>query len=347
MSIVDLRSDTVTRPTPPMRRAMAEAEVGDDVFGDDPTVNRLQEEIARRFGKDAALFVPSGTMGNQIAVGAHTQPGDEILLEAGAHIFNYEVAGAAALSGVLTHPIVGHRGVFTAGDIKSRIRPIDLHEPRTRLISIENTHNTSGGAIFPLDEMKRIRAVALEAGLAVHMDGARIWNAHVATGIPLADYGAQVDSIAACFSKGLGCPVGSVVAGSVEFIRRAARVRKRFGGGMRQVGILAAAALHALDHHIKRLQEDHDNARYLATELARLPGIEIDLEATQTNIVYMDVAGSGQTAAAIIAGLRARDVWAIDLGPTLVRCVTHLDVSRADCEAAVAAFRDLWHHLAP
>jgi len=341
MPIVDLRSDTVTKPTADMRRAMAEAEVGDDVFGDDPTVNRLQARVATLFGRDAALFVPSGTMGNQVCLAAHTQPGDEVLFEAHAHIFDYEVAAAAVLSGILTHPIVGTRGVFSAEDVRSRIRPVDVHCARTRVVAVENTHNVSGGTIFPLDEIERIAAVCRERDLRFHLDGARIWNAHVATGIPLADYGQYFDSISVCFSKGLGCPVGSMVIGSAVLIERAHRIRKRFGGGMRQVGILAAAVLYALDHHVDRMATDHDNARYLATELCTLPGVEIDLEATQTNIVYLEVAGTGKTGADVEAELRRRDVLAIALGPTRLRCVTHLEVDRAGCEQAVAAFKEV------
>jgi threonine aldolase len=341
MPVIDLRSDTVTKPTDAMRQAMAGAAVGDDVFGDDPTVNRLQEEVAALFGHEAALFVPSGTMGNQTAIAAHTQPGDEILFAAASHIFDYEVAAPAALSGVLTHPIPARRGVITADDIRARIRPMDVHCARTRLVSLENTHNNAGGTIFPLEEMRRIRELALETGLRMHLDGARIWNAHVATGIPLADYGKHFDSVSACFSKGLGCPVGSILMGSRDFIQQAHRMRKRFGGAMRQVGILAAAALHALAHNIDRMRDDHANARYLATELAGIPGVVIDLEATQTNIVYMDVAGTGKPADEVRRELHRRDVLVLALGPTRIRCVTHLDVDRAGCEAAVDAFRTI------
>jgi len=324
-----------------MREAMATAEVGDDVFGDDPTVNRLQEKVASLFAKEASLFVPSGTMGNQTCLYAHTEPGDEILFEAGAHIFNYEVAGPAALSNLLTHPIVGARGVITAADVRMRIRTRDVHNPRTRLVSVENTHNRAGGAIFPLDEIKRIRDVANEHGLMMHLDGARIWNAHVATGIPLREYASYFDSVSACFSKGLGCPVGSIVIGSREFVNRAHRVRKLFGGGLRQAGILAAAAIYALDHNIERLREDHDNAYYLATKLAEIPGIQIDMESARTNIVIMDIAGTGRIPEDVVAQLKARDLLAVVFGPTRIRCVTHLDVSREDCEAAVAAFREV------
>jgi threonine aldolase len=341
MSPVDLRSDTVTRPTAAMRKAMAEAPVGDDVFGDDPTVNLLQEKCAALFGHEAALFVPSGTMGNQVSIAAHTQPGDEILFEEGAHIFHYEVGAPAVLSGVVTHPIVGRRGVFTADDVKRRIRPIDVHCPRTRMVALENTHNRAGGTVFPLDEIRRIHALTRDAGLAMHLDGARIWNAHVASGVALAEYGRYFDSISACFSKGLGCPVGSIVVGSRDFIHRAHRARKRLGGGMRQVGILAAAAIHALDHHIARMKDDHDNARFLAEGLAGMPGITIDLDLVQTNMVFLDVAATDRTAAQVSEDLARHDVWSIDLDPTRLRLVTHLDVTRADCERALGAFRSV------
>jgi len=341
MSIVDLRSDTVTKPSAAMRQAMAAAEVGDDVFGDDPTVNALQEKVAALFGMEAALFVPTGTMGNQACINAHVEPGDEIIFEAGAHIFNYEVAGPAALSGALTHPIVGRRGMFTAEDVKMRVRPANVHNPRTRLVSIENTANRAGGTVFPLDEIKRIHAVARECDLVMHLDGARIWNAHIASGVALSEYAQYFDSISACFSKGLGCPVGSIAIGSRAFIDKVHRVRKRFGGGMRQVGILAAAAIYALDHNVERMREDHDNAHFLATELVQIPGVQIDIEATQSNIVVMDIAQTGRDPQAVVDALYAKDIWTAVFGPTHIRCVTHLDVDRADCQAAVAAFREV------
>ena len=341
MNTVDLRSDTVTRPSAAMREAIAHAEVGDDVFGDDPTVNALQDKVAALFGMEAALFVPTGTMGNQVCIHAHVNPGEEILFEAGAHIFNYEVAAPAALSGALTHPIVGHRGVITADDVRARIRPRDVHTPLTRMVSLENTNNRAGGAIFPLDEIERIHAVAREHELIMHLDGARIWNAHVATGIALSEYAQYFDSISACFSKGLGCPVGSIVIGSRAIIEQAHRARKRFGGGLRQAGILAAAAIYALDHNLERMREDHDNARYLATELVQMPGVEIDVDATQTNIVVIDIAGTGKVPDAVVAALHAKGIWALVIGQTHIRCVTHLDVSREGCEIAVAAFREV------
>jgi threonine aldolase len=341
MSIVDLRSDTVTRPTAAMREAMMLAPVGDDVFGDDPTINLLQERVALLFGKEAALYVPSGTMGNQVCLAAHTRPGDEILFEEGAHIFQWEAGGPAVLSGLLTYPITGRLGVITAQQVESRIRPDDEHYARTRLVSIENTHNHSGGTVFPLDEIRALRKLCDRHGLALHLDGARIWNAHVASGVSFATYGGLVDSISVCFSKGLGCPVGSVVAGDRDFIRVAHQARKRFGGGMRQAGMLAAACLYALDHHVLRMTQDHDNAHWLATELAKLPGAEVDLSAVQTNIVYVDVAASGKSAKDVETALYELGIWTIALGPTRLRCVTHLDVDRAGCDQAAVAFREV------
>jgi len=262
--IIDLRSDTITKPTPQMRQAMADAAVGDDVFGEDPTVNQLQKKVTELCGKEAALFVPSGTMSNQIAINTHTQPGDEVICDYGSHIFNYEGGGPALLSGVQVHPLQGQRGVITAEQIKAVIRPADHHYAKSKLIELENTHNRAGGAIFPLDEINKIKKLADEHQLQMHLDGARLWNAHVATGISLAEWCDPFDSISLCFSKGLGAPIGSILVGSSEFIDRAHRYRKIYGGGMRQVGIIAAAALYALDHHIERLKDDHKRAYQLA-----------------------------------------------------------------------------------
>src|SRR6516225_1198839 len=255
--IIDLRSDTVTRPTPGMRAAMAAAEVGDDVFGDDPSVNRLQERVAALLGKEAALFVPSGTMSNQICVKVHTQPGDELLCEANCHIYNYEAGGPAVLAGVTCRTIEGDYGVLDVSQLEDKIRPVNDHLVRTRLVCLENTHNRGGGRVYPLEKIQAISTWAHANGLMMHLDGARLWNAIVATGIPAAEWGRHFDSVSVCFSKGLGAPVGSALAGSHDFITRARRIRKRFGGGMRQAGVIAAAALYALDHHIDRLAEDH------------------------------------------------------------------------------------------
>jgi len=340
-SIIDLRSDTVTQPTPDMREAMATAPVGDDVFGEDPTVNRLQERVAELFGKEAGLFVASGTMGNQVAINAHTQPGDEVICEYNAHIFNYEGGAPALLSGVQLHPIPGSRGVITASQIEAVIRPDDHHFPHTRLIAIENTHNRAGGTIFPIDEMKKIYQLAQRRNLKVHLDGARIWNASVATGIPLLEYAKYADSINVCFSKGLGAPVGSMILGSKEFITRAHRYRKLYGGGMRQAGILAAGALYAVEHNFKRLAEDHRRAKTLATALSALNGIKIDLEAVQTNIVIFEVVSHSINAQEFVERCREAGVLMIPVGTNKVRLVTHLHISDDAVARAIESFQKI------
>jgi len=340
--VVDLRSDTVTQPTPAMRQAMAAAEVGDDVFMEDPTVNRLQEQVAGLLGKEAALFVASGTMGNQICLRCHTEPGDEVICEAGAHFLHYENGGLAALSGIQARTIVGHRGVITAAQILEAIRPPAYYMPITKVIALENTHNAAGGTVFPLSEICAIGALAQEHRLKTHLDGARLWNACAATGLAPRDYAAVFDSVSVCFSKGLGAPVGSALAGSKAFIDRARRMRKMFGGGMRQAGILAAAALHALEHHAGRLHEDHARAKTLAENLASLPGIQIDLESVQTNIVLINIARSPLEADTAVAELRRAGVLVVALGKRLLRAVTHLDVAAAGIDRALAAFRQVF-----
>ncbi|MFH2054855.1 MAG: low-specificity L-threonine aldolase [bacterium] len=342
MNYIDLRSDTVTKPSPEMRQAIANAEVGDDVLGDDPTVQRLEAMVAELFGREASLFVPSGSMGNQISLYTISHHGDEIICDEGCHIFNYEVATAAAFSGLLFHVIKGRHGVYTADDVAPLIRGEDLHSPRTRIIEVENTHNRAGGTVFPLENIKALRALADERGLLMHLDGARIWNAHTATGVPLAEYAKYFDSISVCLSKGLGAPVGSMVIGDREFITAARRTRKMFGGGMRQVGLLAAAGIYALEHNLGRLQEDHDNARVLAENLAKLPGIEIDLDTVQTNIVIFEVAESGMNAVEALGKLKEQGVLAVPFGPTRIRCVTHLDVNSEQIETALKAFQKVF-----
>ncbi|MBN1559082.1 low-specificity L-threonine aldolase [candidate division KSB1 bacterium] len=340
MRKIDLRSDTVTKPTPAMRQAMAEAPVGDDVFGEDPTVNELQERIATLCGKEAALFVPSGTMSNQIAINAHTQPGDEVICEYGCHIFNYEGGGAALLSGAQLHPLPGARGVITAEQIKAAIRPADHHYAHTRLIELENTHNRAGGAIFPLDEIRRIRALADEFNLVMHLDGARLWNAHIATHISMQEWAAPFDSISLCFSKGLGTPLGSILVGSSEFIDRAHRYRKVYGGGMRQVGVIAAAALYALDFHLERLADDHRRAHQLALKLVDC-GAHVDLDATQTNIVIADFLKSGKSAAEINDELKTQGVLALPVSASRIRFVTHLNVDDESIAHAIRVLEDV------
>jgi threonine aldolase len=338
MNVIDLRSDTVTRPTPAMRRAMAEAEVGDDVFGEDPTVNRLQDMVAEILGAEAALFVASGTMGNEICIRCHTQPGEEIICEAGSHFLHYEAGAMAALSGAQARAIAGNRGVITAAQIEEALRSDIYYYPRSRLIALENTHNLAGGTIFPLDEMQRIRQLARSRGVAMHLDGARLWNASAASGITPGEYGRQFDSISVCFSKGLGAPVGSAIAGTKEFIARARRIRKMFGGGMRQAGIIAAGAIYGLQHHRERLAEDHANARRLAEALHGHGGIAIDLDAVQTNIVIINIAKTKLGVAAAVEALKKANVLVVEFGAITLRAVTHLEVSAADIERAITVF---------
>jgi threonine aldolase len=335
--VIDLRSDTVTKPTPAMRRAMAQADVGDDVFGEDPTVNRLQECAAELFGREAALFVPSGTMGNQIAIKVHTQPGDEVILEEASHIFNSEMAMMAAFSGVIPRPIPSERGWLRWEQIESAIRPNVYYYAQTRLICLENTHNFKGGSVYPLEWAREIIEKAHERGLKVHLDGARIFNAAVATGRSVKELTEGFDSVMFCLSKGLGAPVGSMLVGSAEFIEKARRVRKMLGGGMRQVGILAAAGLYALEHHIERLAEDHENAQILAQALREIP--EVRLEPVETNIIIFELTKT--PAEKLITELKKRNILALAIGPRRVRLVTHLDVSRADVLRAACALQEI------
>lgn len=340
--IIDLRSDTVTRPSPEMRRAMAEAEVGDDVFGDDPTVNRLQEKVAAMLGKEAALFVPSGTMANTVAILSHTQPGDEVIVERESHTFNYEVAGAAVMGGVQPNTIVGDRGILTAEQIAREIREPNVHIPPTKLICLENTHNRGGGSIYPLEKIQAIHQLAQQYNLKMHLDGARLFNACVVTGISPEDYAQYFDSLMFCFSKGLGAPVGSILAGSKQFIQRAHRVRKMLGGGMRQVGILAAAAWYALENNIERLAEDHQHAKMLATELAKINGFHINPDHVETNILVFDISQSGFSVTEVLNKLKAKGILMVPFGHTLVRAVTHLDVSREDIETTIRIVHELF-----
>ncbi|MGD1859084.1 MAG: threonine aldolase family protein, partial [Leptolyngbyaceae cyanobacterium] len=284
--MIDLRSDTVTQPTPEMRQAIAQAPVGDDVLGDDPTVNELEETVAALLGKEAAVYMPSGTMTNQVALRTHTEPGDEIILESQAHIYFYEAGGPAALSGVMCKLIDGQRGIFTASDLQAALRPWNEHYPRTKLVCLENTHNRGGGSIFPLSEIQAIAQVCQTNDLRLHLDGARFWNACVASNTAEADYAAPFDTVSVCFSKGLGAPVGSALVGSRALIQRARRFRKMFGGGMRQAGLIAAGALYALQNHRDRLSEDHANARRLAQGLQAIDGITVNLATVEPNLVY-------------------------------------------------------------
>ncbi len=328
---IDLRSDTVTQPTAAMRHAMARAPVGDDVWGEDPTVMRLQERAADLLGKSAALFVPSGTMANQIALLSHCDRADEVFVGEGNHSLFYESGAGPAWAGV-SFTVVGRHGLFTADQLVETIRPRDQHFPRPRLVTIENTHNRSGGRVFPQGDVEAIAEAAHARDLTVHLDGARIWNASVATGCPPATLCEPVDSVSACFSKGLGAPVGSVLAGDRDFISRAHRYRKMLGGGMRQAGILAGACLHALDHHVDRLADDHDNARALAQALSSIDGLGCDPGRVETNIVVFEVLSTGASDLVVLAAEQGVKLTAIDR--RRVRAVTHLDVSAADIREA-------------
>jgi threonine aldolase len=338
-ALIDLRSDTVTRPTPGMRAAMQAAEVGDDVFGEDPSVNRLEGRVAALLDKEAALFVPSGTMSNQIAVKAHTQPGDELLCDVNCHIYNFEAGGPAVLSGVTCRTLPGEHGVLDVAHLEGKVRPLNDHLVRTRLVCLENTHNRGGGRVYPIDKVRAIRAWTKQHGLALHLDGARLWNAAVATGIAPATWAGLFDTVSVCFSKGLGAPVGSALAGPRDFIARARRVRKLFGGGMRQAGVLAAAALYALDHHVERLAEDHRKAQVLAQAVADTPGLRLDPPEVDTNLVWFDVDPDLGSARDVAAALKALGVLVQAAGPQALRACAHLDVSAAQAERAAEAIR--------
>jgi threonine aldolase len=327
MKLIDLRSDTVTRPSKGMREAMANAEVGDDVYGEDPTVNNLQ--------KRCALYVPSGCMANQLAIKAQTSPGDEVILEAESHILNYETAAPAFISGVQTLPVQGINGVIKSADIKKQIRPKAYYFPKTALICLENTHNRAGGTIYPIETIKEIRTLALSEGIKMHMDGARIFNASVETGIPVKEYASHFDSISFCFSKGLGAPVGSILCSDKETITKAHKVRKIIGGGMRQAGVLAAAALYALDNNISRLKEDNAKAKYLAVELSGMKDITIDLSTVQTNIIIFRLNRSEEEVNKFKDALKDKGVLISDGSYGSLRAVCHLDVSMDDVKEAV------------
>jgi len=327
-----------------MRQAMAEAEVGDDVFGEDPCVNRLQEMAAQLLGKEAALFVPSGTMANQLCIKVYTQPGDEIIMERTNHPFNSESGGIAALSGVQVNLIDGQRGVITAAQVARAIRRGDgVHNPPTRLVCLENTHNRGGGNVYPLETIREISDVAQQHGLARHLDGARLLNACVASGLPATEFTQYFDSCTLCLSKGLGAPVGSVIAASAEFIRRALRYRKMFGGGMRQAGIIAAAGIYALAHNVERLAEDHQHAKLLAERISSARGLRLNPQEVETNIFFLqlDPTEASLDAPGLQRALRAHDVLANAVDQYSMRLVTHLDVTRAQVEQAAHAICDV------
>jgi len=346
-AIIDLRSDTVTRPTRAMREAMLTAEVGDDVFGEDPTVNRLQERVAALLGKEAALFVPSGTMSNQICIKSHTQPGDEMLCEATCHVYNFEAGGPAVLSGVTCRTIEGDYGILDIAQLENKIRPANDHVVRTRIVCLENTHNRGGGRVYPMEKIQAISGWAHKHGLIMHLDGARLWNAVVASGIPAPEWTRHFDSVSVCFSKGLGAPIGSALAGPREFVARAKRVRKLFGGGMRQAGVAAAAALYAVEHHIDRLAEDHRHARVIAQAIADTGCLRLDPPEVETNIIYFEVDPDFGTAKEVAQLLKPRGVLVQTPGPHTLRACTHLDVSAAQAEQAAETIRQTLRQVTP
>ncbi len=335
--LLDFRSDTVTRPTAAMRRAMAEAEVGDDVLGDDPTVIRLQERVAELLGKEAGLFVPSGTMSNLAAIRSHCQPGDEMLCEAECHLYHYEQSGYAQVCGVAARCVPGVHGVLRPEQLMGLVRPPDAHFSRTRLVTLENTHNRGGGSIQPFATVEAICAWARQQGLRTHLDGARLWNAAVATGIEPGRWAAHFDTVSVCFSKGLGAPAGSVLAGPADQIAQARRHRKVLGGAMRQSGVLAAAALHALEHHVDRLAEDHANAGRLAQGIAQIDGLVPDPPEPETNLVFFRVDPALGSARDLAAGLKDQQIFVLATAEDKIRAVTHLDVTRDDVERLIDA----------
>lgn len=335
MPVIDLRSDTVTKPTTAMRKAMAQAEVGDDVYGEDPTVNKLQDTAAALLGKKAALFVPSGTMANQLAIRAQTQPGQEVIVESKAHIVRYEQGAAGALAGVQLHWVAGERGLMGVEQVEAAIRPKDPHTIQTALICIENTHNSGGGTIYPLATIERIRAVASAHRIPMHLDGARLFNAVTATTLPPASYAQHFETVSLCLSKGLGAPAGSLLlSNDLALIDKARRFRRMYGGAMRQAGILAAAGLYALEHHVGRLKMDHDNAKRLARRLQQIPAVTINPQHVETNIVIFDVVDHRLSPAAIVAVLKEEGVLLNAIGATSFRAVTHLDVSTGAIDQA-------------
>lgn len=339
--IVDLRSDTVTRPTPAMRAAIAAAEVGDDVLGDDPTVLRLQARCAELLGMEASLYVPSGSMANGVSIRAVCEHGDEIICSETTHSYNYETGAPAALAGTSMRFVRDRRGIFTADEVAGCVRAKSAHFPNSRMVIVENTNNRGGGSVWPVENVAAIRATCRAHDLHLHMDGARLLNACVARGLKPTDYTRHVDSVSMCFSKGLGAPVGSIVAGTAPFIERCHRFRKMFGGAMRQSGLLAAAALHALDHHVERLAEDHANARWLALQLAEIPGLRLDPREVDTNIIIFQVDESLGSAQPLAQRLTEAGVAVLAGGPSSIRMVTHLDAPRAAIERGLVAIREV------
>jgi threonine aldolase len=338
---IDLRSDTVTKPSQAMREYMFSAEVGDDVYGEDPTANALETRVAKLLGKEAAVYVPSGTMSNQIALKTHTYPGQEIILEESCHIYNFEAGGSAFHSQLQVRPLSGKYGILDPHDILEAIRPNNMHVPPTGLITLENTHNTAGGIIYPIDKIQETAEIAHDHHIPMHLDGARLMNAVVETGISAKEYARYFNSISLCFSKGLGAPVGSALAGDIEFIRKARRYRKIFGGAMRQIGILAAACLFALDHNVQRLKDDHRRTKRLAQGLAAVPGIRIDLEQVQTNMVVIHIQHPCFNAFSLSKALLQQGLAANALDAQKIRAVVHLDIDDDQIEKAIKIFQEV------
>ena len=338
---IDLRSDTVTKPTDAIRRAMAAAEVGDDVMNEDPTVRRLEERTAELLGKEAALFTPSGTMANQLAIGVHTRPGDELICDSTAHVYLWEGGGIARLWGVTPRPVEPRRELLSIDDVRGTVRPDDMHYAQTRLICLENTHNRRGGRVHPIPGVAELAGWARAHHLRMHLDGARLMNAVVASGIAADEWARYFDTVAICFSKGLGAPVGSALAGPADFIEEARRRRKVLGGGMRQAGVVAAGALYALENHVDRLAEDHDHAQILAQAVEETPGLALESGPVETNLVWISVDPKLGTAREVADRLKAEGVLVSALGPQVLRAVTHLDVDRAAVDRAAGALRSL------
>jgi threonine aldolase len=337
--VLDFRSDTATRPSPAMRQAMAEAPVGDDVFDEDPTINRLEETVAALLGKEAAIFVPSGTMSNQIGIRIHCKQGDEVICESNCHVYNYEQAGFAQLGGVVARTVPGVNGVLHVDQLRELIRPDNCHFVRTRLVSLENTHNRGGGKVWPYEQLADVCEWAHENGLATHLDGARLWNASIATGISMADWAKHFDTVSVCFSKGLGAPVGSALVGTKKHIAEADRHRKLFGGGMRQAGVIAAGALYGVENNFQRLAEDHFNAKRLADGIRQIPGLTLVPDEVDTNLVIFQIDPRLEPAGQFVTRLKEQGLIAGSFGRNNVRLVTHLDVNTADVDAALAILR--------
>lgn len=340
--MADFRSDTVTKPSPAMLEAIVKSNVGDDVFGEDPTVNELQNQLADYFGMESALFMPSGAMSNQIGIKSHTQPGDEIIVEEDAHIFNYETAAPAVISNVQVKTVKGKNGVLPLEDLPKYIRPNIYYMPHTRLICIENTHNRCGGTIYPIDEIEKLYNFTRDENIILHLDGARLWNAIVESGVSGKRYGELCDSVSVCFSKGLGAPVGSMLIGNKDFITRSRKWRKILGGGMRQAGIIASAAMFAFHNNIERLKEDHRRANYFANSISTLSKVSVDLESVQTNMVFVNISKTGLQPSEVVAQLKQFNIL-VSVGTfDSIRVIMHLDISDEDVNNAISVFAKLY-----